>query len=141
MFLRFTSLVADLSVSCLVCTASVAQAFFLCPPLFILRHLAAMAAAALHQLRHLPNDFQELLRTANPRIFEASWHEVDCEERFADIFEMFSGSSRISSLCQKAWSSKICVALAQFDVFLDLNRRREWRSSPLISVWGPTWIY
>ena len=64
--------------------------------------LASLAMTAVAQIRQMPEEFQEMLRAANPAVFEDRWHQLDCPERYVDVFEMYAGSQRISSLCQKA---------------------------------------
>ena len=58
---------------------------------------------ALQHLDAMPDHFKSLLRQACPDVFTMQYHTLDHPMRYADLFEMYSGSARISTMCEKDW--------------------------------------
>ena len=57
---------------------------------------------ALQQLSRMPQSFLDIVREANDQVFMPAYHTLDNPMRYVDVFELYSGSSRLSSFCDKA---------------------------------------
>ena len=56
---------------------------------------------AVSQLMQLPSFFLDLLKEAAPQALTQEFHSLDYSGRHLDLMEMYSGSARIASLCEK----------------------------------------
>ena len=90
---------------CLLCISFVdalAQALFEQSGVFMVG-VVSSAMTALQQLDRLPEHFKALLHEACPQVFTMEFHSLDNPMRFCDVFEMYSGSARVSTCCEQAW--------------------------------------